>query len=82
MSTAAALPMRAARIPKLSSHRRQRIGTRHFTTFNVMKGPVLCLLMVGIVVSLVGHPPGRLATFPNSPLSIEAIILFHLWQRF
>jgi hypothetical protein len=29
-------------------------------TFNAMKGPLLCILMLSIVVSLVRSPPGRL----------------------
>ncbi len=29
-------------------------------TFNVMKGPILSLLMVSIVISLARRPPGRL----------------------
>lgn len=29
-------------------------------TFNVMKGPLLLVLLLSIVVSLVRHPPGRL----------------------
>ncbi len=32
---------------------------------NVMKGPILFLLMVGIVVSLVRHPPGRLSDYAS-----------------
>ena len=32
---------------------------------NVMKGPILFLLMVCIVVSLTRHPPSRLAVFDH-----------------
>jgi len=37
--------------------------TIHFLmhgTFNAMKGPLLCILMLSIVFSLVRSPPGRL----------------------
>ncbi|HZT26787.1 MAG TPA: hypothetical protein VFA57_13895 [Pseudolabrys sp.] len=30
-------------------------------TFNLVKGPVLSILMLSIVVSLVRHPPSRLS---------------------
>ncbi len=33
--------------------------------FNVMKSPILFFLIVGIVISLVRHPPGRVSDYAS-----------------